>query len=170
MGGCYDQRDSSVARLIRGPAQNNKEKVDRASPVTYVGKDAAPFLIMHGDQDAVVPLMQSVKLAQALKQAGVEVKLHVYMGSGHGGRAFTSPASWRMVESPGVASHGTLQSRRRPAEAPGDGGWRAQPVLPQGSKGDRIDAAGCGAFSYDDRLLAAAHVEAQRPDTTYDVA
>ena len=35
----------------------------------------------------------------------------------------------------------------------------------QGSEGDRIDAAGCGAFSYDDRLLAAAtHVEADRPN------
>jgi dipeptidyl aminopeptidase/acylaminoacyl peptidase len=43
------------------------------SPLHYVTKDAAPFLIMHGDQDAVVPLAQSVKLAQALKRAGVEL-------------------------------------------------------------------------------------------------
>jgi dipeptidyl aminopeptidase/acylaminoacyl peptidase len=53
MGGRYDQPDSSVARLIGGPVQKNKEKAAKASPVTYVGKDATPFLIMHGDQDDV---------------------------------------------------------------------------------------------------------------------
>jgi hypothetical protein len=53
---------------------------------------------MHGDHDGVVPLAQSVKLAEALRRAGVEVTLQVYPGSGHGGRAFTSPASWRLIE------------------------------------------------------------------------
>ena len=90
--------DSSVARLIGGPVQKNKGKADRASPVTYVTKDAAPFLIMHGDEDDVVPLSQSMKLAESLRRAGVEVTLQVYKGSGHGGRAFTSPESWRMIE------------------------------------------------------------------------
>ena len=45
-----------------------------------------------------MPLAQSVKLAQALKLAGVEVTLQVYKGSGHGGRAFTSPESWKLIE------------------------------------------------------------------------
>ena len=61
-------------------------------------RDAAPVLIMHGDQDDVVPLAQSVKLAEALRRAGVEVTLQVYKGSGHGGRAFTSPESWKLIE------------------------------------------------------------------------
>ncbi len=98
MGGCYDKPDSSVARLIGGPVQQNPQKAARASPLSYVTKDAAPFLIMHGDHDRVVPLAQSVKLAEALRRAGVEVTLQVYPGSGHGGRAFTSPASWRLIE------------------------------------------------------------------------
>jgi dipeptidyl aminopeptidase/acylaminoacyl peptidase len=46
----------------------------------------------------VVPLAQSVKLAETLQRAGVEVTLQVYKGSGHGGRAFTSPESWRLIE------------------------------------------------------------------------
>ncbi len=98
MGGRYDAPDSSVARLIGGPVQKNLEKAARASPVTYVTKDTAPFLIMHGDQDDVVPLAQSVKLAEALRRAGVEVTLQVYKGSGHGGRAFTSPESSKQIE------------------------------------------------------------------------
>ena len=51
MGGRYDEPDSSVARLIGGPVQQNLEKAARASPLTYVSQDAAPFLIMHGDAD-----------------------------------------------------------------------------------------------------------------------
>jgi acetyl esterase/lipase len=98
MGGQYDEPESSVARLTGGPVQKNKEKAARASPVTYVTKDAAPFLIMHGDKDDVVPLGQSVKLADALRRAGVEVKFQVYKGAGHGGRVFTSPESWRIIE------------------------------------------------------------------------
>ena len=69
MDGRYNEPDSSVARLVGGPVQKKKEKAARASLVTYVTKDAAPFLIMHGDQDDVVPLAQSVKLAEALRRA-----------------------------------------------------------------------------------------------------
>jgi acetyl esterase/lipase len=98
MGGRYDEPDSSVARLIGGPVQKNKEKAAKASPVIYVAKDAAPFLIMHGDRDDVVPLEQSVKLAEALRRAGADVTLQVYTGAGHGGRAFSSPESWKMIE------------------------------------------------------------------------
>ncbi len=53
---------------------------------------------MHGDQDDVMPLAQSVKLAEALRRAGVEVTLQVYKGSGHGGRAFHNPESWKLIE------------------------------------------------------------------------
>ena len=41
---------------------------------------------MHGDQDDVVPLAQSVKLDDGLRRAGVDVTLHVYKGAGLGGR------------------------------------------------------------------------------------
>ena len=50
-----DRPGSPVAQLIGGPAPDYKEKARLGSPLTYVGKDAAPFLIMHGDHDDVVP-------------------------------------------------------------------------------------------------------------------
>jgi hypothetical protein len=87
-----------VARLIGGPVQKNKEKAAKASPLHHVTKDAAPFLIMHGDQDNVVPLAQSVNLAEALRRAGVEVTLRVYNGSGYGDRAFHNPENWKLIE------------------------------------------------------------------------
>ena len=48
-----------MAQHIGGPVQENKEKARKASPLTYVSKDSAPFLIMHGDKDNTVPLGQS---------------------------------------------------------------------------------------------------------------
>jgi acetyl esterase/lipase len=98
IGGSHDNPGSPESRLIGGPVQENKEKARKASPLTYVGADSAPFLIMHGDRDQVVPLDQSKVLAEALKKAGVEVKLQIVEGGGHGGAAFASPENRKLVE------------------------------------------------------------------------
>jgi dipeptidyl aminopeptidase/acylaminoacyl peptidase len=85
--------ENAVARLLGGAIEQNPDKAKAASPVLFVQKDAAPFLIMHGDQDKLVPLQQSTELDEALKQAGVESTLQVIKGNGHGGPGFTSPES-----------------------------------------------------------------------------
>ncbi len=54
--------------------------------MTHVSKDDPPFLIMHGDQDPLVPLGQSEALQRALTDAGVESTLEVIEGAGHGFR------------------------------------------------------------------------------------
>ena len=88
MGGTHDSPKSPEAKLIGGPVQEVKEKVAKANPITFVTKNAAPFLILHGDQDKTVILSQSEMLVDALKKAGVEVRLVVVPGAGHGGPAF----------------------------------------------------------------------------------
>jgi acetyl esterase/lipase len=85
-----DKPDSVVAKLIGGTVRENEEKARRASPVYFVKKDAAPFLIMHGDQDNVVPLQQSQIFEDALKKSRVECHLTILHGAGHGGPAFMS--------------------------------------------------------------------------------
>jgi acetyl esterase/lipase len=55
-----------------------------ASPITYVTKDDAPFLIIHGDGDKLVPLKQSEVLHEKLKAAGVSSELLVVQNAGHG--------------------------------------------------------------------------------------
>ena len=89
---------SFVTALLGGPANENLEKARKASSVTYVDKDSAPFLILHGDKDNVVPLAQSEELAKALTKAGVEVTLHIVKGSGHGGPAFLSPENRKLMD------------------------------------------------------------------------
>jgi acetyl esterase/lipase len=93
-----EKADTAVAKLIGGPLKDNREKAKKASPMTYVDKNSAPFLIMHGDKDNVVPLDQSEILADALKKAGVEVKLQVIKNNGHGGPGFSTPESRKMIE------------------------------------------------------------------------
>lgn len=82
----YAPGDSPEEVLIGGLIQENLVKVAKANPITYVTKDAPPFLIAHADDDLIVPLNQSQLLFEALKQAGVEVTLEVVKGGGHGKR------------------------------------------------------------------------------------
>jgi len=56
----------------------------RISPVYHVRGDAPPTLIIHGDADKLVPMQQSELLVNKLKEAGVEAKLVVKPGAGHG--------------------------------------------------------------------------------------
>lgn len=86
-------RKGVVAQLFGGPVAGKLELAKKASPVTWVGKDSAPMLIMHGAQDPLVPLQQSEALAAALKAAGVPCQLQVYPGQGHGGPRFNDDAA-----------------------------------------------------------------------------
>ena len=75
---------SPINQLLGGPFWEKEDACRRASPVTYVTKDDPPFLILHGDQDPLVPLSQSEVLNDDLKKAGVKTTLHVVKGAGHG--------------------------------------------------------------------------------------
>ena len=80
----HDAPDSPESQLVGGPIQEHKDRVARANPVTYVSKDDPPMLIIHGDQDKLVPYHQSVLLKDALAGAGVAVTLYKVEGGGHG--------------------------------------------------------------------------------------
>ena len=81
---------SPLVKLFGGPLRENEALGRSASPVNFVQKDAAPFLIMHGDKDTVVPLQQSEELHETLKLAGADSTLDVLPGSNHGGAEFFS--------------------------------------------------------------------------------
>jgi acetyl esterase/lipase len=54
-----------------------------ASPINYVNSKSPPFLIMHGDEDDVVPIEQSLQLAAALKKYHDPISIHVLKGAKH---------------------------------------------------------------------------------------
>jgi len=84
-GMVHNTPDSPESQLIGGHIQENKEKVAKANPITYVTKDDAPFLIVHGDKDPLVAHHQSELLEAALRKTGVPVSFYTVKGAGHGG-------------------------------------------------------------------------------------
>lgn len=60
-----------------------KEAARAVSPFHRVGKPTIPFLLIHGDADAMVPLSQSEKLVGAIQKAGGKAELIVKPGGGH---------------------------------------------------------------------------------------
>jgi acetyl esterase/lipase len=80
----HNPATSPESLLIGGAIQAHPDRVRRANPITYVSRDAAPFLIYHGDADTSVPVGQSQLLADALRRAGAEVTFEIIPGDGHG--------------------------------------------------------------------------------------
>ncbi len=86
-----DLAKSNGAKLLGGTVRDRPELAKQASAIYQVSQDDPPFLLMHGDQDPGVPLEQSQRFHQKLKDAGVSSKLHIVKGAGHGGKGFQTP-------------------------------------------------------------------------------
>lgn len=84
----HDAKDSPESCLIGGPVQKNKERAKIANPITYISKNDAPFLVMHGDHDRSVPIHQSEILYNALLENGIKVSFHRIEDGRHGGKKF----------------------------------------------------------------------------------
>ncbi|CAL9364020.1 alpha/beta hydrolase [Streptomyces sp. Tu 3180] len=83
--GTYDARDPATfeALLLGGAPAERTDAARDASPVTHVGPQAPPFLILHGTGDVLVPARQSVRLAEALREAGHRPGLRLLDGGDH---------------------------------------------------------------------------------------
>ena len=75
---------SSVEQFLGGSVEQNRAKAIAASPITYVSKDDAAFLIIHGENDMSIPVSQSEVFVEKLKAAGVDATLEIAKGRGHG--------------------------------------------------------------------------------------
>lgn len=71
--------------FLAGPEGGLEDRARQASPITYVGRDAPPFLLVHGTADQTVPIQQSNRFAKALRDAGAaEVRYMILDNEGHG--------------------------------------------------------------------------------------
>jgi acetyl esterase/lipase len=94
----HNDAKSPESLLLGGPVQEKKELAKTANPLTYIDKNDPPFLIMHGDKDQLVPLGQSVILAKALIDAGVETTMKTIPGAAHEDPKFHSPENQQLIE------------------------------------------------------------------------
>ena len=65
-----------------------KAEADKASAIQYVSEETPPFMILHGTEDAVVPMAQSEKLYNTLQKAGIPCEMAVVEGAAHGDDLF----------------------------------------------------------------------------------
>jgi len=83
----FDYRELDKASRLWVPITDPKrlqEIARQISPVSHVTPDDPPTLIIHGDQDPLVPLQQSQRIVEEFKKAGVETNLVVKKGAAHG--------------------------------------------------------------------------------------
>jgi acetyl esterase/lipase len=80
---------SFLEHLMEVQYAGNEDRFKAASPVSHVDKHSAPFLIIHGEEDDVVPIDQSERMAAALRGHSVPVEFIRMTGEGH---AFTYEA------------------------------------------------------------------------------
>ena len=76
---------SRLAAKFGGPESTLNERAKRFSPVTYVSRSAPPMLLLHGNADTTVPLIQGEGLVKALRGAGAKnVNLIIFDAANHG--------------------------------------------------------------------------------------
>ncbi len=83
-----------LAKLIGGPLRDKGDMARYASPVNYLTQDDAPFLIIHGDKDNIVPHTQATELDAALDAAKIPSTLLTGTDGGH--VFFSAPLYQRM--------------------------------------------------------------------------
>jgi acetyl esterase/lipase len=79
-----DVEKENLAPFLGGTLAEKRDVYVKASPVTYAGKQAPPFLFFHGTNDHIVPIKQSELLAEKLKAMGVSAELVALEKEGHG--------------------------------------------------------------------------------------
>jgi len=72
-----------IVRFFRGTEKEKSRLYRLASPIFYVSRKDPPLLLVHGEEDDVVPLEQSVRIAEAYRRLGPPVEFIVAKNAGH---------------------------------------------------------------------------------------
>ena len=85
--------------LVGGDPDTIIERSDAASPIFSMNDAMAPLLILHGDQDPLVPLYISEEFYDRIVKAGYEDRadLVVLKNGGHGTREFFQPETKKLI-------------------------------------------------------------------------
>lgn len=67
-----------------GSLENDRELLEKISPIHSIEKIEAPLLLIHGANDPRVPLSEAEQVVARLKEVGRHVELLVYPDEGHG--------------------------------------------------------------------------------------
>lgn len=82
--GTTDITPTFLSKYFRDVAYRRPEAYRSHSATSYVQQAKTPTLILHGEEDARVPVGQAYELYRGLRQSGVPAELVVYPREGHG--------------------------------------------------------------------------------------
>ncbi len=78
-----DQADAVKKPIVKQQIGTKRKQLASTSPINLVDAIKIPILLAHGDNDRVVPLAQSSRMAERLEQAGKPFELLVLSGTDH---------------------------------------------------------------------------------------
>lgn len=111
-----------------GDPRADRERIEAASPLRRAADWRLPLLLIHGDQDEVVPVSQSRDMNRALSRAGKDVRLVVLEDAEHNGWStaqetivLTEMESFLARHLPAAAPPVQASTASETAAAPGEG-------------------------------------------------
>lgn len=95
---------SDLVTMAKGSERFNRAhtfteaRIQHASPLTYLSKQAPPLLIFHGDRDRTIPVEQSELMHKGYQALGLDSELQIFKGAGHGGTVFSSDTTCQQIK------------------------------------------------------------------------
>lgn len=79
-----DLTDLLVDRVVKQPYESAHDIYEQASPMTHVGPDAVPMMLLHGTNDSLVPIAQARSMVDMLRATSKQPVVYVeYPGAQH---------------------------------------------------------------------------------------
>ncbi|MEK6255684.1 MAG: alpha/beta hydrolase [Chloroflexota bacterium] len=94
----FSCKDDLVKLIFEARDCKDTAVLSAASPLSYVGGNAPPFLLIHGEKDKVVIPKHSKLLHRVLSGAGAWVKLILVENAGHGFLSVSGPIDPKKAE------------------------------------------------------------------------
>lgn len=69
--------------LLFGKSDIDESIQDKASPITWSHDKFPPTMLIHGNQDTVVPVSETLNMYKRLTEDGARVEMHIYEGAPH---------------------------------------------------------------------------------------
>jgi dienelactone hydrolase len=80
------EREHARALLLRRSVEfdtDDPAEVRRRDAFSRIAQVHVPVLVLHGEEDPIVPVGQARRLAEALRAAGVKTEIRIFPGAGH---------------------------------------------------------------------------------------
>lgn len=101
---CHNDPNSPESKLAGCAIQTCPSTVEKANPITCVTANEPPMLLLHGENDTLVPYQQSILLHNALAAQCDSAQMFLAPGAGHDVNDVLSSSHYGSQPAPGRAA------------------------------------------------------------------